>query len=173
MGKFIKLQEQDTEQTLHGLEQRVRELQHELDFVKKELSMAKQEVQLNRVFGSKADVVSEADIKGKAEQLNGCVYQLASMAGDAVENAKLVSSQSLPSKNTAEFFGDSLVKLVMELRPNLTHVSTAISLQACLNHFCHNVLSSEFSFVVDRSGNEILQNIFDNMKASRMSILLC
>ncbi|KAF8632103.1 hypothetical protein AX15_002035 [Amanita polypyramis BW_CC] len=147
-----------------GLEQLVKELRQELDFTKKELSSAKQELQLSRVFGNRADNVSEADIRDKALRLSDSIYQLASAIADPIDNAYSASSRGSVSESARRLFGDPLVKLVR--RSNLDGPSLSALLQACLIHFCYKVLSYEFASIVDSERNEILQSIFDNMKAS-------
>ncbi|KAF8336230.1 hypothetical protein F5887DRAFT_920883 [Amanita rubescens] len=60
------------------LQQRTHQLQPELERTKKELCLTKEELESNRVFGNKADIVSETDIITKVKSLNDCqqcVYQ--------------------------------------------------------------------------------------------------
>ncbi len=127
----------------------------------------KQELESNRVFGNKADVVSEMDIIHKVNSLNDCIYWLASVIADAhVENA-IQLSQNQPSNNTKSFFGESLCNFVVDAKQNSTHSRILVSLQACMNHFCVQVLSSEFDSIVNPEKTQMLQQISDAIKESR------
>lgn len=167
------------------LQKRAEELALELDRVKKELSLTKQELESNRVFTNKADPVSEADIITKLGFLNDAVYQIASAIAEASistdtpegtapqftvaeadENRATRVSTDIPSKRIP-FFDESICSLVRRVRHKPTHPSVLVSLQACMNHFCTMVLSSEFSSIVNRERTELLQQIFDVMKVKR------
>lgn len=172
-----------------NLQYRVEELALELDRAKRELSLTKQELESTRLFTNKADAISETDILQKLSSLNDVVYQVASTIAEAHEtNAISVStdtqrgtaaqftiaeadenratSTDRPSKRTM-LYDESLCSLVGAVRRKPTHARVLVSLQACMNHFCAMVLSSEFSSIVNRERTELLQKIFDDMKASR------
>jgi len=142
-------------------------LQAELERTKKELSLAKQELESNRVFGNKADVVSETDIINKVNSLNDCIYQLASAIADAHQNNDIQLSETQPRNSTKSFFGESLCNFVVGVKQNSTHPRILVSLQACMNRFCVRVLSSEFDSIVSPEKTQILQQISDAIKASQ------
>ncbi len=149
------------------LRQRTNQLQLELECIKKELSLTKQELESNRIFGNKADVVSETDIITKVNSLNDCVYQLASAIADAHQDNTIKLSETQPSDNTKSFFGESLCNFVVDAKQNSTHPRILVSLQACMNHFCVLILSSEFYSIVDPEKTRLLQQVSDAIRASR------
>jgi hypothetical protein len=150
------------------LQEHADQLQFELECTKKELSLAKEEFEMDGAFGNKADVVvSDADIITKVGSLNNCIYQLASAVADAHLDNAIQLSENQPSDNTKSFFGESLCNLVADAKQNSTHPRILVSLQACMNHFCVQVLSSEFDSIVSSDKMQMLQKISDAIKASR------
>jgi hypothetical protein len=148
------------------LQQHPHQLQLELERTKKELSLTKQELESNRVFGNKANVVSETDIITKVNSLNDWIYRLASAIACAHQDNAIKLSENQPSKNTKSFFGQSLCNFVVDAKQNSTHPRILVSLQACMNHFCVLVLSSEFDSIVNPEKTQMLQRISDAIKES-------
>ena len=162
----------------------------ELDRAKRELGLTKQELESTRLFANTADAISETDIIKKLSVLNDAVYEIAftiaqahesndisiststrraarSSIAEANENSATRTSTDTSSKKTMPFFDESLRSLVGAVKRKPSHSRVLASLQACMNHFCFMVLSTEFSSVVDQERTEVLQQIFDEMKASR------
>ncbi|KAK2464377.1 hypothetical protein APHAL10511_003524 [Amanita phalloides] len=149
------------------LKLQIRNLQNQLEQSKKELSTAKQELESNRVFDSQADGVSETDIKDQLSALNDSVYQLSSTIAGEWDESELKVLPNPPSQKAASFFGEPLYQLAMDFRTKPDHASMLVSLQTCLSHFSASILSSAFSSLVNPEKTEILQHIFDNVKASQ------
>ena len=164
----------------------------ELDRAKRELGLTKQELESTRLFANTADAISETDIIKKLSVLNDAVYEIAFTIAQAHESNDISVSTDTPrgtaaqftiaeadenratrastdtsSKRTMLFFDESLCRLVGGVKRKPTHPRILVSLQACMNHFCSLVLSTEFSSIVDRERTQVLQRIFDEMKASR------
>ncbi|KAF8309862.1 hypothetical protein F5887DRAFT_585714 [Amanita rubescens] len=146
------------------LQKHADQLQLELERTKKELSLTKEEFEMDGAFGNKA---SEADIITKVDSLNNCIHQLASAVADAHLDNAIQLSENQPSDNTKSFFGESLCNLVADAKQNSTHPRILLSLQACMNHFCVQVLSSEFDSIVSSDKTQMLQKISDAIKASQ------
>ncbi|KAF8638102.1 hypothetical protein AX17_002442 [Amanita inopinata Kibby_2008] len=153
------------------LQQEFRAALRELEDAKRETSAVKQELESNRVFASKADAVSDADIVAKLEALNNSVYQTASVIADALEASSFRFSSNSPSEHTASYFGDPLIRLAGNVRSRPTFTAALNSLQACINHFCISILLSEFSSIVAPKETQLLQRIFDNMRASETRVV--
>ena len=142
-------------------------LRRELNGTKKELSLTKQEVESSRIFNNTGDAVAETGITVKLESLNDCVYQTASIIADTIQDGDLSLSANPLSDKTKWFFGEPLCNLVMETKRNATHPRILASLKACMNQFCANFLSFEFYSIGNPEKTEILQQIYNNIKASR------
>ncbi|KAF8326488.1 hypothetical protein F5887DRAFT_1289009 [Amanita rubescens] len=149
------------------LQEHADQLQLELERTKKELSLTKEEFEMDGAFGNKANVVSEADIITKVDSLNSRIHQLASAVADAHLDNAIQLSENQPSDNTKSFFGESLCNLVADAKQNSTQSRILASLQACMNHFCVQVLSSEFDSIVSSDKTQMLQKISDAIKASQ------
>jgi len=152
-------------------QQRADQLQLELKRTKIELSSTKQELESNRVFGNKADVVSETDIITKVNSLNDCIYQMASAIADAHLDDAIRLSDNQLSNSTKSFFGESLCNFVVDTKQNSAHPRILVSLQACMNHFCVLILSSEFDSIVKPEKTQILQQISNAIKASQPKVV--
>ncbi|KAF8638105.1 hypothetical protein AX17_002445 [Amanita inopinata Kibby_2008] len=170
--KKIKELENELEQTRsdkQALEQQISTLRYELDDAKREIGMVKQELECNRLFGSRADAISDADIVRKVEALNNVIYQTAAVISDAVAIPSAEVLHGPLDEKTFSFFSGSLVKLVQDTRNRLTFASYVRTLQACITGFCAGMMLHDFFAIGNPNETRLFQEILNIMKASEPS----